>query len=473
MKAKQNIVSKAAAFVSNIPPLVAVLGGIAGIALAIVFIGNSFGWWDAREIEPVFPSRVIRGDQVNITGENLDLVSRVLLSDGRDKEPVFLMPDDKNHLTIVVPDGVVPGDYVLEFIRIGKDGGPNGLTSVVSPTPTPLPTPTPTPKPPSEENSELKFAGLSWKSAQLQNAIARTIIEEGYGRKTSVVFGPIPDLWESLFDGSVHVMMEVWLPDYERWWDQGLRDGSVIPLGKSLDENWQSSFVVTTYLVEENPGLKAVSDLPEFKHLFVTAASAPKGLLNGCVEDWVCSEINEAQLKAYELEDTIELIHPASEDRLFGSLQGAYDRRDPWLGFVWGPTKIAEDLDLTRLEEAPYSKICWDDDKGCAFPLSKVRIVVHPSLIAEAPDVMEFLRKWDLDTDTQISIEDRSASLTAGPSALPAFSTARAYRTTASKVSPSKVSPMKASVGSCPYRSSYRAWNLRLASLSGVPGAVP
>ena len=67
-------------------------------------------------------------------------------------------------------------------------------------------------------------------------------------------------------------------------------------------------------------------------------------------------------------------------------------------------------MDLTRLEEPPYSKICWDDDKGCAFPLSKVRIVVHPSLIAEAPDVMEFLRKWDLDTDTQIAIEDHFAT---------------------------------------------------------------
>ena len=149
------------------------------------------------------------------------------------------------------------------------------------------------------EEIEIKFADLNWKSAQLQNAIARKIIEEGYGHTTSAVFGSIPRLWDSLFDGSIHVMMEVWLPNYQRWWDEGLRDGSVIPLGKSLDENWQSSFVVPTYLVEKYPDLKSVSDLPELAHLFATDGSKGKARLYTCLVEWVCSEINDAQVKAY------------------------------------------------------------------------------------------------------------------------------------------------------------------------------
>ena len=68
---------------------------------------------------------------------------------------------------------------------------------------------------------------------------------------------------------------------------------------------------------------------------------------------------------------------------------------------------MATELDLTPLEEPPYSDLCWKEDKGCKYPVSKVRIVVHPSLIERAPGVVEFLRKWDLDTATQVAVETK------------------------------------------------------------------
>ena len=96
-----------------------------------------------------------------------------------------------------------------------------------------------------------------------------------------------------------------------------------------------------------------------------------------------------------------------SEDAFFGSLEEAYEAREPWLGYMWGPTPLDSKLDLTRLEEPPYSEACWNSNKACEYPVSKVRIVVHPSLLERAPLVMEFLRKWDLDTDTQVAVEER------------------------------------------------------------------
>jgi len=57
------------------------------------------------------------------------------------------------------------------------------------------------------------------------------------------------------------------------------------------------------------------------------------------------------------------------------------------------------------LEEPPYSEVCWDTDKGCAYPISQVKIVVNPSLIMSAPFVVEFLRKWDLPVPSQLAAE--------------------------------------------------------------------
>ena len=116
------------------------------------------------------------------------------------------------------------------------------------------------------------FAGLDWQSAKLQNSIARFIIEEGYGCRTDVISGGAKPLWKAQFKGSVQVLMEAWLPNYGPWWDRGVEQGLIIPLGKSLDDNWQSGFVVPAYMVrgdaakgiDPEPGLRTVQDLRKY-----------------------------------------------------------------------------------------------------------------------------------------------------------------------------------------------------------------
>ena len=48
--------------------------------------------------------------------------------------------------------------------------------------------------------------------------------------------------------------------------------------------------------------------------------------------------------------DYVEAIKPGSQEGLFSDLQGAYDKQEPWLGYMWG-TETRLDLDLVRLEE--------------------------------------------------------------------------------------------------------------------------
>ena len=100
-----------------------------------------------------------------------------------------------------------------------------------------------------QDYSPIVFGELNWTSAQLQNAIARRIVEKGYGCRTDIIPGGAIPLWDSLFEGNVQVLMEAWLPNYNQWWEKGLSEGSIIPLGNSLDENWQSAFVVPKYVV--------------------------------------------------------------------------------------------------------------------------------------------------------------------------------------------------------------------------------
>ncbi len=88
------------------------------------------------------------------------------------------------------------------------------------------------------------FADLDWDSAQIQNAIARRIVQDGYGYPTEAIFGGTIPLWQGLVKGDIDVSMEIWMPNQQDVWQPAMAKGQVIPVGKSLDDNWQSAFVV-------------------------------------------------------------------------------------------------------------------------------------------------------------------------------------------------------------------------------------
>ncbi len=252
--------------------------------------------------------------------------------------------------------------------------------------------------------TKIIFSDLGWDSAQLQNRIAMFVVENGYGYPVDAIPGETVALFNGLINDDTQVTMEVWLPNQQVAWDKAIKDGAVIPVGKSLDDNWQSAFVVPTYLVEQNPGLKSVEDLREFKDLFVTPESRGKARLVSCVVGWECEQVNADKVKAYGLDDVIELVPPGSATALFADLSGAYEKKEPWLGYMWGPTKLAAELDLTILDE-PDCPVGAGPGTGCAFPTARVLIAVNPSLITRAPEVVEFLRKWDFAADSQVAAE--------------------------------------------------------------------
>ena len=241
------------------------------------------------------------------------------------------------------------------------------------------------------------FGDLNWSSALLQNRIAQYIVEKGYGYPTEVKFGATLPLFQGLKNGDTHVTMEIWLPNQDEAWNAAREEGAVLSVGGSLGEDWQSAFVIPAYLQEQYPDLDHVDDLKEqkYKDLFKTAETGDKARLVSCVIGWACETVNAAQVEGYGLSDHVEIINPGDGATANADLYGAYEREEPWLGYMWGTNDPAYKLDLVRLEEPPYSKECWDTNKACAYADATVLIAVYPDLPARAPDVVDFLRKWD------------------------------------------------------------------------------
>ena len=248
------------------------------------------------------------------------------------------------------------------------------------------------------------FANMNWDSVQLQNRIARYIVENGYDYPTNLVSGSSATMLQGLRDGDIDVAMEIWLPNQSLIWNEALATGKVLSLGTSLGSDWQSAFVIPAYLQEQYPGLDSVEDLKDsqYKRLFATANSGGKARLVSCVVGWACEAVNRAQIEGYGLADHIHIVNPRSETDLHNSIYDAYESQEPWLGFQWGTSDPALLLDLARLEEPEYSDECWRTTQACAHEDDTILIGANSDLPAQARGVVEFLRQWDFEVDPHL-----------------------------------------------------------------------
>lgn len=266
-----------------------------------------------------------------------------------------------------------------------------------------------------EEKPTVIFSDLNWDSAQLQNAIAAKIVEDGYGYPTDKVFGGTVPLMEALVRGDTNVTMEIWLPNQQEAYDTAIAEGTIKPIGNSLEDNWQSAFIIPQYVADANPGLQSVQDLRDHMELFVTPDSNEKARLLNCPPGWECEITNTKQVTAYGLDDVVELINPGSGEALEAEIRGAYERQEPVLFYYWGPTTLSNDLNTDYggyklLEEPPYTPDCWEA-RDCGYPLAEVLIVLRQELIDQAPDLVTMFEKWDFNAANQLEAEGYLSNL--------------------------------------------------------------
>ncbi|UCD08919.1 MAG: hypothetical protein JSU79_11285 [Dehalococcoidales bacterium] len=251
------------------------------------------------------------------------------------------------------------------------------------------------------EAKVIKVSELNWGSAQFQSAVAKILIEEGYGESVELVPGATIPLTQGLRSGDVDVMIEGWYQNQKEAIEAGLAAKEIEILGYLNDDNWQSAFVVPTYIVEENPGLKSVQDLakPEFKELFANPENPSNGLILNGPPGWECEIVVPKQIEAYGLADDYDTLNAGSSDGLFASLKSAYDKKEPWIGYLWGPTWISGALDLTLLEEPAFTEELWAD-YACGWPSVDLFVASHMGFADDYPELATMFGKWEFDTAT-------------------------------------------------------------------------
>lgn len=248
---------------------------------------------------------------------------------------------------------------------------------------------------------------LDWESAQVATWLARLILETGFGCTTEVISGTVVPLYLGAIRGEVDVIMEVWTDNVPVPWSEAVAAGTVEQVGLAFDDAAQGWYV-PRYLVvgdadrgieAQAPDLHSVFDLASYTSLFRDPEQPDMGRFYNCVIGWQCELINSVKLHAYGLADDFTDFKVGTGVALAASLEGAYLKREPWVGYYWGPTWVLGRLDLIQLEEPPFEQACWDEftalvdspaeaTRACAYPTSTAVLGLGSRFTDDAPPAL-------------------------------------------------------------------------------------
>jgi glycine betaine/proline transport system substrate-binding protein len=240
------------------------------------------------------------------------------------------------------------------------------------------------------------FADLSWDSVMVHNRIMGYIIENGLENDyiaDYVAGGTVPSV-TGLANGDIDVDMESWHSNWLDVYEKFTSSGEIIDLGKNLPDGPQGWYV-PRYVIEGDPergieamapDLKTSEDLPRYWELFRDKEDPTKGLIYLGISGWAITDSNEQVFVEKGLDKYFNKAIPGSSAAVAATMDAAYRRGDPWVGYWWEPTAIMGRLDMVMLPDTQ-------------FPPADINILVNSKLPERAPDIVEILKKYTTTVD--------------------------------------------------------------------------
>ena len=251
---------------------------------------------------------------------------------------------------------------------------------------------------------KIVFADPGWDSVRFHNGVAQTIIEEGYGYPTEVISGSTPATFLGLREGDIDVYMEVWTTNLGDTYYDPIKEGIIIETSINFNDNAQGLYV-PTYMIKGDskrgiepmaPGLKTVKDLKDYWKIFKDEEDPSKGRIYGTPPGWDIDQILRAKVKSSDLDEYYNYFSPGSDSALSAVIVGAYEKGEPIVAYYWEPTWLMGMLDMTLLEDVPYSEEKWteENDYACEFKAQDIAIAINKDFPERAPEVVDFLKNY-------------------------------------------------------------------------------
>jgi glycine betaine/proline transport system substrate-binding protein len=242
---------------------------------------------------------------------------------------------------------------------------------------------------------EVSITEMNWASSQVVTAVAKFIMEQGYGCKvTKVPSATVTAVASMAETNKPDIGTEIWSNSAALY--PGLvKAGKVKTLGKVLSDGGEENWWIPKYLAEKHPELKTIDGV--LKNPKLVGA-----MFHNCPTGWGCRIANDNLKVAFGLEKNgIKVFDHGSGETLATSLAAAYADKKPWFGYYWAPTAVLGKYEMVKVDMGPHNpeyhkcnqkKDCKTPRKS-SYPAAPVVTAVTTTFAKREPAIAEMMSK--------------------------------------------------------------------------------
>ena len=248
---------------------------------------------------------------------------------------------------------------------------------------------------PASACGNVSITEMNWASSQVVTAVAKFIMEQGYGCKVKKVPSATVTAVASMAEtNQPDIATEVWL-NSAALYPKLVEQGKVKTLANVLSDGGEENWWIPDYLAEKHPELKTIDGVLKNPKLV-------GGMFHNCPTGWGCRIANDNLKVAFDLEKSgIKVFDHGSGETLSTSLASAYADKKPWFGYYWAPTAVLGKYKMTKVDMGPHNaeyhacnqkKDCKTPRKS-SYPSAPVLTAVTTTFAKREPAIAELMSK--------------------------------------------------------------------------------
>ncbi|WP_425044290.1 ABC transporter substrate-binding protein [Primorskyibacter sp. S87] len=263
---------------------------------------------------------------------------------------------------------------------------------------------------------EVSITEMNWASSQIITEVSKFLMEQGYGCTVEKVPSATTTSVASLAEnGEPDIVTELWLNSTGDVYAKLEAEGKVSRLADVFNPGGVEGWWVPKYLADAHPELTTIEGI-------LANPDLVGGRFNNCPDGWGCRIVNDNLITALGMRDGIEIFDHGSGETLATSIAAAYENKEPWFGYYWGPTAVLGKYEMTKVEIGSIDTDvhAMNSNKDNAnpgvsdFPPAPVLTVATAALTDREPEVAELMGKVSFEIGLLSSLlawqEENSAS---------------------------------------------------------------
>ncbi len=245
------------------------------------------------------------------------------------------------------------------------------------------------------------LATNSWEGSLANNVVAQYVIEKKLGYNVNLLTIDEQPAWPAMSQGKLSAVLEEW--GHADLYAQYIKGNHKVLDAGLEGPNGNIGWYVPTYLMQQHPELKTWKGVKKDWKLFVTPQSSPQGQFLDGSPSYVT---NDAAL-IKNLGINLKVVFAGTEAAQLTQIETDYKQKKPVLFYWYTPQYQNAIFKFSQVALPAWTTTCAKlkpAQINCAYPPYHLYKVMASTLPAQAPDVANFIKRFNWTSDDQNSV---------------------------------------------------------------------